>query len=73
MAHGLDAIAVGVEQERSVIARVIIGPEAGRPVASPARSEPGSVEGIDGRTARGAEAPVAVVGYDCWTATLPDA
>jgi len=72
MTHGLNAVAVGVKQERCVVARVVIGPEARRPIAASTCGQPSSVEGINGRTVRSAEAPVAVVGHNRWIAALPD-
>jgi len=72
VAHGLDAVAVGVEQERGVVGRVVTGSQAGPPVAAPAVGEPGRMERFDGRAARGAQAPVPVVGHDS-AGGLPDA
>src|SRR3546814_8817658 len=47
----LDIVAVGVEQERGVIARMI-GPLARRAIVAAARRQPGLVKGIDRRAIR---------------------
>ena len=62
VADGLDPVAIRVEQESGVVVRMVGGAEAGRAVAAPARCETGGVEGVHGRAARRAEAPVAVIG-----------
>ena len=57
MAHGFDPVAVGVEQECSVIGRVIVA-QARRAVVAAAGGDPGIPEGVDLGPPFRLEAPV---------------
>ena len=47
MTHRLNVVAVGVENEGGVIVGVIMGPQAGRAIVSPAGMQCCDMEGID--------------------------
>jgi hypothetical protein len=47
VAHDLDVVALGVVDERGVVARAVVGPRSGRSVVLAARAEGGGVERID--------------------------
>ena len=55
---GLDAVAIGVDQERGVVAGAVVGAQAGRAVVAASGGEAARVEGVDGFAARGREAEV---------------
>ena len=48
MADGLDVVAVGVEHEGAVVARVVVRTFARRAVVATAGGEGGAVEGVHG-------------------------
>jgi len=47
VAMRLDPISIGIDDERSIVVRVIVGANAGRAVVAPARFQRGCVEGIN--------------------------
>jgi hypothetical protein len=56
---GLDVVAVGVEDERAVVARRVVGADARPAVVGAARGERRRVEGVDLRAGVGGERDVA--------------
>jgi hypothetical protein len=62
VAHRLDVVAVGVEHERTVVARVVDLAHARRAVVAAARGHRGVVERADVAAALGAERDVDLVG-----------
>jgi len=54
----LDVVAIGVEDVRRVVVRVVVGPNARRPVVPSARVEGRRVEGVDRRTVVALESDV---------------
>ena len=62
MVDGLDVVAVGVEDERPVVAGVVGGALAGGAVVRVARVDRGPVEGVDRLVGVGAERDVDVLG-----------
>jgi len=61
MAHGLDAVAIGIPQKRAVIGRVIIA-QARRAVVGAAGGDAGVPKRVDLRAPLRLEAPVAAKG-----------
>ena len=62
MVDGLDVVAVGIEDERPVVAGVVGGALTGRAVVRVARVDRGTVEGVDRLVRVGAERDVDVLG-----------
>ena len=62
MVDGLDVVAVGIEDERAVVARVVGGALTGRAVVRVARVDRGAVEGVDRLVRVHAERDVDVLG-----------
>src|SRR5690349_16386750 len=54
-ADGFDVVAVGIDEEGGVVARAVIGAQAGLAVVAPARVEPGAVKAVDRGALIGAE------------------
>jgi hypothetical protein len=58
MANRFDVVAIWIEDEGRVVARVVFGPEPGTTVVAPARREGRLVEGLHGRAVGSAEGDV---------------
>ena len=58
MHDGLEAVPVRVHHEGRVVARVVVLPDARRPVVGAAGGERSDVEGVDRRAVRGHEGEV---------------
>ena len=71
MAHRLEAVAVRVEHERSVVAGMVVWSQAGRAIAAAARGERGAEERVNRRPVGSLERDVLAVGRDGRRAGLP--
>ena len=65
VAHSFDAVSVGIEHERGVVAEMIIRPQPSRPIIHPASCERGGMEGSHGRSIGRPEAEMGTArGFD---------
>jgi hypothetical protein len=58
MAHRLDVVAIGIEDEGGIIVGMIVRPQARIAIVSAAGMKCGSVEGIDTRSVAGSDGNV---------------